>query len=75
MTTQVQYKVGDLLLVNIGYLKEREIEQIAVKSKCMKIDGTWYEASDITPEIKQVLGHATYTKNLFGKKIRKVEYT
>lgn len=70
---QVEYKVGDILLAEIGYIKEVEIEEIAVKAKCMKIDGTWYEAATITPKIKQVLGRARYVRGFFGVK-RKVEY-
>jgi len=70
---QVVYKVGDILLVEIGYVKEVEVEKIAVQAKCMKIDDTWYEAAVITPKIKQVLGKATYRRGLFGIK-RTVTY-
>ena len=60
--------MGDILLAEIGYVKEVEIEQVAVKAKCMKIDGIWYKASEITPKIKAVIGRAVYRKGLFGKK-------
>ena len=65
---QVEYKVGDILLAELGYLKEVEIEEIAVKAECVKIDGTWYKAADITSKIKAVLGRAVYKKGLFGVK-------
>ena len=65
---QVEYKVGDILLVELGYLKEAEVEEIAVKARCMKIDGTWYKADYVTPKIKAVLGMAVYKKGLFGVK-------
>ena len=63
-----EYKIGDILLAEIGYLKEVEIEEIAVEAECMKIDGLWYKAADVTPKIKAVLGRAVYRKGLFGKK-------
>ena len=71
---QIGFRVGDIVLVQIGFLKECEVEEIAVKAECMKIDGTWYKASDIVPKIKAVLGRATYKKGLFGTR-RTVQYT
>ena len=64
----LEYSVGDILLASIGYLKECEIEGIAGIPECMKIDGTWYNSGDITPNIRAVLGRANYKKGLFGVK-------
>jgi len=65
---KVEFKVGDVLLVDLGYIQESEIEEIAVKAQCMKIKGTWYKASDITPKIKAIIGRASYKKRLFSVK-------
>jgi len=70
---QIEYKIGDIILLDQVYIKEAEIEQIAVKAKCLKIDNTWYEAKNIAPKIKQVIGRATYKRGLFGTK-RTVTY-
>jgi len=70
---KVEYKVGDILLAEVPYPKEVEIEKIAVKAKYMMIDGSWYSADEITPKIKAVLGRAVYKKGFFGVK-RTVEY-
>lgn len=69
----VEYKVGDILLVDMGYMKELEVQEVAVKAKCIQLDGSWYETENIAPKIKQVLGRAIYKHGFFGKK-RVVEY-
>ena len=71
---EVEYRVGDLLLAEIPYLKECEIKEIAVEAKCMNIDGIWYKAEDVKPKIKTVLGRAMYKKGWFGSVKRTVEY-
>ena len=66
---QVEYKVGDIILVDEAgrlYLKECEITEISVKGKCLKIDDDWRNATEITTKIKAVIGRAIYKRGLFG---------
>lgn len=72
----IEYKVGDIILLCRNYqeyLEEVEIDEIAENIKCLKIDGVWYEETDVAPKIKQVIGRATYKRGLFGTK-RTVTY-
>ncbi len=70
---QVEYKVGDILLGELPYLKECEVEEIAIKAQCIKIDGDWYQAADITTRVKAVLGKVVYRKKWFSTE-RIVQY-
>ena len=72
---QVQYKIGDLLLVNIGFLQEQEVTNISQETKAIKLDTMWYNVSDINSKILGKIGTVTYKKSLLGlSEKRIVEY-
>ena len=68
LTRSIEYKVGDLILINIGYLREMEVQEVSQLARALKLDGTWYEADKVTGGIKGKLGTVVYKKGLFGVK-------
>ncbi len=68
LTKSVKFKLGDLLLVNLGYLREMEVQEVSQSARALKLDETWYEVDKIAGEIKGKLGTVIYKKGLLGVK-------
>jgi len=71
---KVEYKVGDIILAELPYLQECEIEEISIRGKCMKIKGEWHTAESVTSKIRCTLGKAIYKRYLFWV-VRSVNYS
>lgn len=65
---QVQYKVGDLYLIGVPYMKEVEIQDVSQTANAVKYEGYWYDAKVFHENCRGKLGRVEYRRGFLGTK-------
>jgi hypothetical protein len=67
---QIEYRIGDLVLMEICGIREFEILDISQEAKTIKFDNFvgWMKASDCTSKILGKIGTVTYKKGFWKTK-------
>lgn len=60
------YSIGDLLLVELPYLREVVVEDIFESGNAVKVDGSWVNASEFYETVRGKLGYVDTKKSIFG---------